>query len=158
MRFSTTKGSHDSPNLCTFKCSGETFQNSLYHFPKHKSVLASNFSSLSVSCKITPLYFFRLNGIHFEQKEPFIKFLSALKQPVSFSSNFVYSVSWDVYSLYFFRSEFYILSTKGPSRSTNLVKFQKILKLCTLIRSYCPNHIKFQLKKFRIMISYDTER
>ena len=32
------------------------------------------------------------------------------------------------------------------------------LKFCTLMGSFCPNHVQFQLKKYRRVISHDTEQ
>ena len=32
------------------------------------------------------------------------------------------------------------------------------LKFCTLMGSFCPNHVHFQLKKYRRVISHDTEK
>ena len=64
------KGSHESPNFETFKCSGENLPYSLCHFPNNKSVFLQILHHFSVSWKITPLYFFRSNVIYFTQKEP----------------------------------------------------------------------------------------
>ena len=33
----------------------------------------------------------------------------------------------------------------------------KSLKICTLMGYFCQKHIKFQLKKYRRVISHDTE-
>ena len=52
-----TKGSHQSPNFYTFKCSGENFPNWSCLFPNRKSVFLLNLNKSSVSWKITPLYF-----------------------------------------------------------------------------------------------------
>ena len=65
-----TKGSHQSPNFDTFKCSGENLPNSSCHFPSNKSVFLQILHHSSVSWKITPLYFFSSNNIHFAQKKP----------------------------------------------------------------------------------------
>ena len=51
------KGSHQSPNFETFKCSGENLPYSLCHFPNYKSVFLEILHHHSVSWKITPLYF-----------------------------------------------------------------------------------------------------
>ena len=80
----------------------ENLPNSPCHFWKHKSVFLQILHDSSVSWKITPLYFFRSNVIYFAQKKPtkvevlrilsaqakFTKFLSFLKQKISFSTNF----------------------------------------------------------------------
>ena len=42
----------------------------------------------------------------------------------------------------------------------NLVNFHassRKSKICTLIRSFCPKHIKIQMKKHRRVMSHDTE-
>ena len=65
-----TKGSHQSSNFDTFKCSGENWQNSLYHFPSYKSAFLQILHHFSMSWKITPLYLFRSNSTYFTQKEP----------------------------------------------------------------------------------------
>ena len=51
------KGSHQSSNFDTFKCSGENLQNSSCHFPSNKSVFLQILYHSSMSWKITPLYF-----------------------------------------------------------------------------------------------------
>ena len=64
------KGSQQSPNFDTFKCSGENFPNCSFHFSNHKSDFQILHHS-SVPWKITPLSFFRSNSIYFfTQKEP----------------------------------------------------------------------------------------
>ena len=40
------KGSHQSPNIETFKCSGEILPYFSCHFPNHKSVFSSDFASI----------------------------------------------------------------------------------------------------------------
>ena len=65
-----TKGSHQFPNFDTFKCSGENLSISSCHFLNHKPVFLQILHHFSVSCKITPLYFFRSNVIYFAEKEP----------------------------------------------------------------------------------------
>ena len=59
-----TKGSHQSPNFDTFKCSGENLQNSSCHFPSNKPIFLQILHHSSVSWKITPLYFFSSYNIH----------------------------------------------------------------------------------------------
>ena len=76
-----TKGSHQSPNFNTFKCSGENLPNFSSLFSNHKSVFLQNLHISSVSWKITPLYFCSSNNIYFGHKEPikkiFLDFSSA---------------------------------------------------------------------------------
>ena len=59
------KGSHQSPNFETFKCSCENLPYSSCHFPNHKSVFLQILHYSSVSRK----YFFRSNVKYFVQKE-----------------------------------------------------------------------------------------
>ena len=83
----------------------------------------------------------------------FTKFLSFLKQQISFSSNFT--------SMFRVMRHDCILSTKGVYQSTNLVKFYVSSwksEVLHLMGSFCPNHVHFQLKKYRRVISHDTEK
>ena len=63
-------GSHQSLNLGTFECSGESLPNSSCHFSNNKSVFLQILHHSSVSWKITPLYFFSSKIIYFGLKEP----------------------------------------------------------------------------------------
>ena len=70
------------------------------------------------------------------------------------------SVSWDLTSLYFFSLNFIYFQEKEPIKVQiwwNFTWAVESLKFCTLMGSFCPNHIKFQLKKYRRVISHDTE-
>ena len=104
------KGSYQSHNFDTFECSGESLPNS--KCPNRKSVFLQISHHSSLSWKIIPLYFFRSNVIYFAAQKGTIKkqffetwvlgkkltkFLSFLKQQISFSSNFVF-----IYILYVF--------------------------------------------------------
>ena len=53
-----TKGSHQSPNFDTLKCSDENFPNFGCHLLNHKSVFLQNLHNSLVPSKITPLYFY----------------------------------------------------------------------------------------------------
>ena len=63
-----TKGSYQSSNFDTFKCSGENLPNFPSLFSNHKPVFLQNLHIYSVSWKITPLYFCSSNNIHFVTK------------------------------------------------------------------------------------------
>ena len=77
------KGSHQSPNFDNFKCSGENSPSSSCYFPNHRPVFLQILHHSSVSCEITPLYFFRTNVIYFAQKEPMkVKILRISSAPV----------------------------------------------------------------------------
>ena len=77
-----TRGSHQSSNFDTFKCSGEKFPNSHVFFSNHSSVFLQNLHNFSVPWKITLLYLCSSNNIYFGHKEPikkkmFLEFSSA---------------------------------------------------------------------------------
>ena len=55
-----------------------------------------------------------------------------------------------------FQLKFYILSIKGAYQNTNFTWAVCCLKFSTSVGSFCQNHIKFQLKKYRTVISHDT--
>ena len=56
-------------NIGTFECSSRNLSNSLCQFLNDKLILLEILCPSSVSWKITPLYFFRLNNIYFAQKK-----------------------------------------------------------------------------------------
>ena len=77
-------------------------------------------------------------------RSKFTKFFIIFETANQFSSILHHSsLSWDITPLYFFWMNFYILSTKGAYQSTNLVKFHVSSR-------------KFQLNKYRRIISHDT--
>ena len=83
-----TKGSHQSSNFDTFKCSGGNVPNSSCHFPSNKSVFLQILHHSPMSWKITPLYFFSSNNIYFAQKEPIkVKIFETFKCPGQNLSN-----------------------------------------------------------------------
>ena len=64
------------------------------------------------------------------------------------------------FSCHFPNHKSVFLSTKGAYQSLNLVKFHvsnRKYEICTLMALFCPNHMKFQLKKYGRVISHDTE-
>ena len=65
-----TKGSHQSSNCDTFKCSGDNFPNSSCHFPSKKLVFLQILHHSSMSSKIIHLYFFSSNNIYFAKRSP----------------------------------------------------------------------------------------
>ena len=65
-----TKGSHQSFNFDTFKCSGENLPNSHVFFSNHESVFLQCLHNSSVSWKMTPLYFCSSKNLYFGHKEP----------------------------------------------------------------------------------------
>ena len=114
-----TKGSHQSPNFDTFKCSGENLPNFSCHFSNHKLVFLRILHHSSLPWKITPLYFFSSKNVYFVQKEPIkVKIFGTLEcsgQNLSNSScqfwnnkliphQILYhsSASWKITLLYFF--------------------------------------------------------
>ena len=165
------KGSHQSPSFDTFEYYGKNLPNSC-HFTNQKSVFLQIFHHSSVSWNITLLYFFRSNVIYFAQKEPVkVEILRILSAQVKIHQIFVTfestiqilhqpSVSWDITPLYFFSWNFIYIQQKEPIKIEiwwNFMWEVESLKFCTLIGSFCPSHMKFQLKKYRIVTSHDTE-
>ena len=78
-------------------------------------------------------------------------FLQILHQP---------SESWDMTAMYFFSLNFIYFQQKGSIKVQSWWNFTwtvKTLKFCTLMSFFCPNHVHFQLKKYRRFISHDTE-
>ena len=126
-----TKGSHQSSNFVTFKCSGENLPNSSGHFPSNKSVFLQILHHSSLSWKITPLYFFSSNNIYFPQKEPIkVKIFETFECSVQNLSNFLHqfwnnksislqilypsSISWKISPLYFYSSNNIYFAEKEP--------------------------------------------
>ena len=67
------------------------------------------------------------------------------------------SVSWDITSLYFLAEILHKFYTKFLYLFGEIPCEQSKGWNCTLMGSFCPNHIKFQLVKYRRVISHDTE-
>ena len=93
----------------------------------------------------------------------FTKFLSLLKQQIGFSSNLasLFSII-DTYNsaVLFFSWNCIYFQQKEPIKVQIWWNFTwpvKSLKFCTLMDSFCKNHKKFQLKKYRRVISHDIE-
>ena len=124
----------------------------------------------SASWKITPVYFLSWNLIPSKWKfQTFMWFgKNSPKILMSFetaSQCFLKTlhhsvVSWEITVLYFFSWNFIWFWQKEPTEvenfklSTAHVKFHQI---CTLIGSFYGEYIKFQLKKYRGVMSHDTE-
>ena len=126
------KGSYQSSNFDTFKCSGENLQNSSCHFPSNKSVFLQILHHSSVSWKITSLYFFSSNNIYFAQKETIkIKILGTFfecsgqnlsnflcqfwnNKSIPLQILYLSSVSWKIIPLYFFSSNNAYFAQKEP--------------------------------------------
>ena len=160
----------------TSKCCGENFPSSLCHFPNHKSVFLQILHDTSVSWRKTPLYFFRSNVLYFAWKGPItVQILETSECSNQNSPNSCHfwnnklvflqilnncSVSWDITPLYFFSWNFIYFQQKEPIKVQiwwNFTWAVESLKFCTLMGSFCPNHVQFQLKKYRRVISHDTE-
>ena len=63
--------------------------------------------------------------------------------------------------LYFFSRNFIYFQQKEPIKVQiwwNFTWAVKSLTFCSLIGSFCINHIKFQLKKYRRVVSHDIEK
>ena len=139
------------------------------HCPNYKSVFFQILHHASVSWNTTPLYFFRLNVVYFAQKEP-IKVSSGQNLPNSCETvdQFLFKfwitvLCHETELLYTFLAEilYIYFQQKEPIRLQilwNLVWAGESLKFCTLMGSFFPNHKKFQLKKYRRVISHDLEK
>ena len=71
------------------------------------------------------------------------------------------SMSWDITSLYLFSWNFIYFQKKEPIKVQIWCNFMwgvESLKFCTLMGSFCQNHIKSQLKNYRRVIFHDTEQ
>ena len=116
------------------------------------------FHCYSVSWKITHLYLF-LELWVFRSK--FTKFFSFLKHQISFSSNFVsfFSVVRHNSSILFSWSFKYFQQKESTKVKIwcNFTWAAESLKFCTFFGSFCPNHIKLQLKKYRGAILHNAE-
>ena len=69
-------------------------------------------------------------------------------------------VSWDINFLYFFSLNFIYFKKMNPMKAQTWWNFAwaiESLKFCTLMGSFGPNQIQFQLKKYRRVIYHDTE-
>ena len=109
-----TKESHQSPHFETYKCSCENLPNSLYYFPTQKLAFLQILHHFLMSWKIAPLHFFRSNIAVKDQSKR--RFLSFLKQQISFPSNFFYQ-SWvpsNITSLYFLSWSIIYFGQKQP--------------------------------------------
>ena len=129
-----------------------------------------NFASLcSVSWRITPLYFFNSNPYTLDKKQ-FWEWLgenspNSLCYVWNHKSDFLQtlhhsSMSWEISRLYSFYLKLYMVWKKEHIKvqnfrlSTAHVKFHQI---GTLINSFCWKYIKFQLKKYRGVLSHELE-
>ena len=78
-----------------------------------------------------------------------------------FLTLFHYSVSWEIFLLYFFGWDFIWFRQKETIKVQNfrvLIAHMKAHQICTLIGSFCWNYIKVQLKKCWRLISQETKR
>ena len=130
----------------------------------------------SMSWKITPLYLCSSNLVYFREKEQiekefsdfwvvgwkFANFLmSYLKPQAGFSLNFasLFSAMRDNSSL-LFSWNFIWFRQKEPIKEQTfrlLTAHVKFHQICTLIGCFYWKYIKFQLKKYRGVMSRDTE-
>ena len=47
--------------------------------------------------------------------------------------------------------------TVSLKNDIRMVNFYASSKICSLMGSFCPNHINFKMKKYREVMSHDTE-
>ena len=131
-----------------------------------------NFSS-NFSWLFTPLQIFRSNVIYFAQKGSikvklfrlFSAWIKINEILVIFETKYLQilhhsSASWDITPLYLFSWNFICFQQKEPIKVQiwwNFTWAVESLKFCTVVGSFCKNQIKFQLKKYRRLISHDIE-
>ena len=142
----------------TFKCSGENWSNSSCYFPSHKWVFFKILHQSLVSWKI--LFTEETKSTFLRNLSAWIKIhqiLDSFETTNQFFFKFLHqsSVPWDTTPLYFLIWNFIYFTQKSLSRYI----FGEIesLKFRTLMCSFCQNNIKFQPKKYRRVISHDTE-
>ena len=90
----------------------------------------------------------------------FNKFFSYLKKKKNLQIFHYSSVSWDITPLYLFSWNFIYFQQKKPIKVQiwwNFTWAVESLKFCTVVGSFCKNQIKFQLKKYRRLISHGIE-
>ena len=130
---------------------------------------SSNITSFFSVMKDTPLSFLRSNTIKVQIFETFRcsgqnssnschlwNNKSVLLQILHHSL-----VSWDITPLDVFSWNFIYFQQKVPIKVQiwwNFTWAIKSLKFCTLMGSFCPNHVQDQLKNYRRDISHDTEK
>ena len=164
--------SHESPNFEIFKCYGEHLPYSLCHFPNNKSGFLQILHHPSVSWKITPLYFFMSNSKDSAQyKQIRVHVLETFKRSgrvppnschlwnkISVFLQIVHQSSGplDITLLYLLAKVLHTLRSLSKYKFGEVLREQ--LKLCTLMCSFCPNHVQFHLKMYRGVISHDTEQ
>ena len=129
-----------------------------------------------MSWKITPLYFFRSNVIYFAQKETIkVQIFETFECSGQNSRNSCHFLNKkSVFPRTLHRSSVFRGITPLQPFSWTFIYFQqtkpikvqiwwnftwaiKSLKFSTLMGSFCLNHIKSQHKKYRRVISHDTE-
>ena len=124
------KGSNESPNFENFVCSGENLPNSSCHFPNHKSVFLKFCMTLNVmkyNCAVLGQMLYTLHKRDQSKrkfldflvpKSTFTKFLSFLKQKISFSSNFaqLFHIMRHIPSILFLDETLYAFSKSSLSQ------------------------------------------
>ena len=155
-----TKGSHQSPNFDTFKCSGENLPDSS-HFPSNKSIFLQILHYSSMSWEITPMYFFSSNNIHLLQKSsaqvkicqiPYANFETTSR---SSSPNFVslFSFMKDNFYMYFLPQTIYTLLKRTPLKWKILRLLSDHIKICEILYVSFEMTSQF-LSKFCISLQF----
>ena len=147
-----------------------------WHF---KSVLMKLCQILLVIFQTTSKFFFFLGHTLYtlhERDQSECKFFRLLSAQINIHQILVIfeTINWflfkfcttlqyhDIYiiPLYFFTWNFIYFQQKEPIKVQiwwNFTWAVKSLKYCTLMGSFCKNEIRFQLKKYRRIISHDIE-
>ena len=82
-------------------------------------------------------------------------------RPVFFQILHQSSESWDITAIYFFSLNSIYFQQKESIKVQSWWNFTwpvESLEFCTLMGSFCPNCVQFQPKKYRRVISPDTEQ
>ena len=157
----------------TFECSNESSPNSSRHSWNHKARVYSNFAPLFNVMKDNSSVFFSSNLTYtLNKNRPSKRNLGTLKWLVENSQNsschirnyksvFLEtlhhsSVSRGITLLYFFRWNFVLFWQKEPMKGPIISDFW-FHQILTLTGSFCWKYIKFQLKKYREVVSHDTD-
>ena len=166
-----TKKTHQSTIFQTFEWFNESSPNSSCHWSRFIQIL----NHCSVSWKITPLYFLAQTFILWTKRtnrsEIFtllaglVKICQILYDMFETTSQFflnfasLFNVMRDTSSV-LYKLKMYMIWTKRAHQSA-IFKLStvhvKIRQICTLISSFCWKNIKFQGKKYRGVMSDNTE-
>ena len=147
-----TKGSHQSPNFVTFKCSGENLPKFSCYFSKHKVSFSSNFATIFHVMKDNSSVLFHLTIIYFGHKESIKQFFRLLSAQVkicqiihvNFKTPFLYHSSFIIVATHNSSVNFelihFLLWTKGSHQSPKFHIFECSVESLPNFLCHFPNH------------------